>query len=287
MKYVLSSLTLIILLNVSGCRTPRATSVLARVGEAELTLEEAKSHIDTTRGSVVHQLHEYVTYWVNVELVYQEAKRHGADQSGRLRLQLEDIKRQLVNRSYLEEQVFSNHDTASEQTLHDYFTSHSSEFFVREDIMKLNIAVFNDRTRASAFAAAISRGASWNTLTEDALQDTLPGGVVSITANQYYTQHTLFPPELWKVASGLNLNEVTFPVKTAQGYYVLQALSHAKQGSPADFELARDEVRQRALVEKQEKQYAEFIGTLRKRYDVEIFMTAETSKDTMQTGTNE
>jgi hypothetical protein len=148
--------------------------------------------------------------------------------------------------------------------------------------------VFNGRAQASAFAATVSRDGSWNTAVQYALHDTTAStGVVSFTTNQYYTQHTLFPPELWKVAAELNVNEVTFPVKTSLGYYVLQALALQKKGTPADFDLVKDEVRQRLRLEERRMHYTDLLGTLRKQYNVEVFMDADTSLDTTRIQTNE
>ena len=273
---------------VVGCRQQKSSTIIARVGDAELTLEEARTRVDTTHGSITHQLQDYVSYWVNTELVYQEAKRHGVENSDQVHRQLEDIKRQLVNQAFLEQQVFADTAAREEQALHDYYTAHAPEFFVQEDMIKLNMIIFNDRASASTFAAAVSRGGLWNTAVQHVLQDVAASsGVVSFTANQYYTQHTLFPPELWKVAAALNINEVTFPVKTSLGYYVIQALSRRKQGAPADFDLVKDEVRHRLLLERRRTNYTELLGTLRKRYNVEVLMGADTSGDTVRVQVNE
>src|SRR6266481_998664 len=79
---------------LSGCRQQPSGRVIARVGTAELTLDEAKTHIDTTRAAFDYALNDYASYWVNTELLYQEAKRQGVENSPEFTRQLEEVRRQ-------------------------------------------------------------------------------------------------------------------------------------------------------------------------------------------------
>jgi len=262
-----------------SCREQRPQTVIARVGSAELTLEEATSHLDTVQGSFQQSLHRYVSNWVNAELLYQEAKRRGLEDSEQLYRQLSEVKRQLVNQAFLEKFLYSDTVEIHEQTLREYYHEHSSEFLHRDDMIKLNLITFNNRERASSFAAKVSQGMTWETALEKSLDDT---SIVSAITNQYYTQHVLFPPELWKVAAALIINEVSFPIKTASGYVVLQPRSKVRRGEQAEFDLVRDEVRQRFLLEKRRQRYEELLGTLRKQYTVEVMIGPMTPSDTTQ-----
>lgn len=288
MKYAGCLLVLVVMIHLAGCRQQSSSHVVARVGESVLTLEDAKAHIDTTRGSVDHQLREYVSYWVSTELVYQEAKREGFDNSEQVQRQLEDVHRQLVNRTYLDKQIADDTAAADDQSLRQYYAAHASEFFIREDMIKLNVIAFNNRERASTFAASLTRGKPWSRAVENVVKDSSSSGtVVSSASGEFFTQHTLFPPELWKVAAALSVNEVTFPIKTPLGYYILQPVSILKQGAHAEFESVKDEVRQRLSQERRRNNYNNLLGTLRKRYAVEVFIDSDHSKDSSQTQTNE
>ena len=67
------------MLLLAACQRERSDSVIARVGGAELTIEEALAHIDSSRHPLPDQLRLYVARWVNDELLFQEAKKQGAD----------------------------------------------------------------------------------------------------------------------------------------------------------------------------------------------------------------
>ena len=258
--------------------------VIARVGDGTLTLEEAKEHIDTSQALVAGELEKYVSHWVNTELLYQEAKRQGVENSGQFLRQVQDVRKQLANETFLNSVIYTDSDTGGEQSLRAFYSQHAAEFQVHEEMIKANLLILNSRERASRFAAAVSQGTPWKTAVDNILRDSvLSQGILLSVTEKYYTQQTLFSPELWKVAGALGPNEVSFPVKATGGYVVLQSLSKIRQGSVAGFDLARDEIRQRVLMEKRRQRYDELLGTLRARYSVQVMLPSHGSSDSLQT----
>ncbi|MBI1803389.1 MAG: peptidyl-prolyl cis-trans isomerase [Ignavibacteriae bacterium] len=268
---------------VVGCQSQPGTNrkqVIARVGDVELTIDEAKLYIDTTRGEVDAQLRNYVSYWVNTELVYHEAKRLGIDRSEEFTRQLAGVEQHLAGQLFLDRKVYTDSENVRDEALQEYFTVHASEFIIHDDMVKLNVAAFNNRERASAFAAHVSQGTSWSDAITHLQKDTVTAsGILSSTVGEYFTPQTLFPRELWKVAQALDVNEVSFPIKTLAGYVIIQVLGSLKQGSPATYELARDEARQRFLLDRRRRQYDELLETLRKRYTVQVLLDSRIASD--------
>jgi hypothetical protein len=263
-----------------GCKPQRSGHVVARVGDAELTLEEARTHIDTTRAASEYALTEYVSYWVNTELVYQEAVRRGVEQTPQFNRQLQDVRRQLANQELLEQEIYSDSQSVTPEATQGYFTRHAAEFPVREATLKLNLIAIVSRERANAFAAAVAQGAAWKRAVDNLPRDSSGAPEVLVSAGeQYYTAQTLFPPELWKVAAALSVNEVSFPVKAVGGYFVLQCLARLQQGSPAPIDLVRSEVRQRLLIEARRRRYDELLGTLRRKTGVEVLLDSHPTTD--------
>lgn len=266
-----------------ACKSGTPATVIARVGNSELTLENAKAHIDTTRIPYTDQLRHYVAHWVNTELIYQEATRAGFDRSEEAALRAEDARRQIINGMFLVHQLAGDTAGLTEDTMRAYFDAHAAEFIVPEDMMKLNVITFSARERANAFSALVSRGNAWNEAVTAIVHDTAAApGIVSNRPGQFYSQHTLFPGELWKVATTLGTNDISFPVKTVEGYCVLQLLAVAHAGKQATYDLSRDEVRGRLLVERRRRTYAALLGTLHKRYNVEIVLGFEQTTDSTQ-----
>ena len=283
MRYAVCALAISLTLLLECCRQQSRGYVVARVGDAKLTLEEALAHIDTTQASLERSLRLYATSWINAELIYQEAQRQGIESSEEFGSRLRDTKRQLVNQIYLQRKIYNDSDHADEQVLKNYYQKHSEEFLVREEMIRLNLIIFSTRDRANTFAARVTRGTPWKEAVESLLADSvLAASVVSETAGEYLTQSTILPPELWKVSKALNRGEVSFPVRTTKGYVVLQPLDVIRQGERAEFKLVRDEVVERCLIEERRKRYEELLGTLRQRYNVEIMLSPASQADTLR-----
>ena len=284
MKIGVFGLLLASFIMLGGCnRKTSDDKVIARVGNVRLTIDDARHSIDTTQGSFEQQLPGYISLWVTNTLLYQEAQREGVDNTDLFKNQIEETRRQIAIQDLLQQNVYADTGGLDDQTLKAYFDKHMNEFFVAEDMIKLNSIGFNSREDASTFAAAITQDRSWEDAVSKARNSTSSSGqIVSAASNQYYSQRSLFPPELWKVASTLNVGDVSFPIKTNLGYFVIQLLSVVPQGKTAEFDLVRDEVKNRVLIEKRRQRYEQYLGTLRKRYDVEILMNTGKSQDSLQ-----
>ncbi len=264
-----------------GCRQKENRTVIARVGRSELTLEDVKSRLDTTQGLTTDQVQRYLARWVSDELLFQEARRRGLDRSDEIDRQMIDVQRQLAVHNYLDRTLQADSTALTDQAMHAYYDQHAPEFVVQEDMVKLNLAAFSSREQASAFAAFVSQGKTWDTVFQSAMRDTgVSSKIIAHSAGQMFTAHTLYPSELWRVVGTLNPGDVSFPVKTALGYYVLQPVAVMKKGKIADFDLARDDVLQRLLIDQRRKNYDNLIGTLRKRYTVEILLGPTRQIDT-------
>jgi hypothetical protein len=270
MKNIILILTFLFsVLLAGGCRKHPDGKIIARVGETTLTFEDALAHIDTSRKPVDDQVKRYIAQWVNDELINQEAARKGIESDQQFQIRVREASRILANQYFLEQYIYSDTTGIDEKLMQDYFRIHREEFIVQEDVIKMNVITFTTREKASLFAASVLRGTLWSNAVNSFLEDTSTG-VVSNSSGKYTTQRTLFPSELWKVASTLSVKEVSFPIKTSMGYTVIQALSNIKKGDPAEYSLVQDMVRQRYIIEQRRSRYNELLENLHKRYKVEI-----------------
>jgi parvulin-like peptidyl-prolyl isomerase len=277
-------LLFVTLIGLGGCKTQPQGQVIARVGDAVLTMEEARQAIDTTRGTTDDQIQRYVAIWVNNQLLYQEAQREGIDEEDSFHREMEDTRQRLAIHSLLQKRIYSDTSGLEEGNLRAYFDKHKGEFFAREDMVKLNEIGFLTREQASDFADKVSRNnLAWIDALRQLRSDTAAAAsVVSSSFEQFFSQHTLIPVELWKVAQALNTGEISFPVKTNLGYYVIQLLETVPAGKPAELDIARAEVGNRSLIDRRRHLYEEYLGTLRKQYNVEILLNSSTRGDSTQ-----
>ncbi len=272
------SVLLAVALAIAGCgRRSTQSPVLARVGDQVLTLADAREHVDTAGVDVAGQIRRYIGVWVNNELVYQEAARNGIDRSESVRRQVDDAGRQIVAQEYLRQVLFADLTAVPDDSLRAYYARHAGDFFVHEDMLNANIALFASREHASAFAAAVAQGAAWAAALKDSVTST---SLLSSAAGVFTTAHTIAPPELWRVGQGLGPGDVSYPVKTDAGFAIIQVLKAFRQGTPASFEIARDEIQQRIMVEFRQRRYDSLLAQLRGRAQAQINVTI-TATDTV------
>jgi len=244
---------------------------VARVDNQTLTLEDITARFDSARGASDAQVHTYIQQWITDELLYGEAVRRGLDQQTAIATQLDDIRRQLIINALLERDIYTPQTAeSSAEEINEYYTIHRSEFMLSGDVVLVSFALFTERDLANQFRSAVLRGAAWNTAL-DAARETALGRVDST----YFTQQTLFPPELWRTAVGIGVGSPSFPVRTDDGYYVLLVWKHARLGQQADLAYVEKEIRSRLAIQRRRVMFNTLLENLRAQHSVELLVSPE------------
>lgn len=245
-----------------GCARDRSGSVtLARVGNATLTAADLVSPGDSA--SIGHPAHELVNDWVLTELLYQEAVRRGLADDEEMQRQMEAVRRRLAVTRLLDRDVYgaTEDSLVTEDTLHARYAAAEKELVLREDIIQMSLALFTDRDIANAFRTKLLRGISWH-ISADSAQGTAPTRALT---RQFTSASTLYPQELWKVARTMNPGEVSFPIRTDVGTWILQVHGLRHAGELPEFEYVRVELRDRIIIERRRARYERLLANLRAR----------------------
>lgn len=268
---------------LAGCsREGPSHPYVARVGSVELTEDDLAGPADSlarARGKSM----VFVNEWIVSELLFQEAERRGMADSDQLRKQLEATRKRLAIEALLEKEVYgSGTDDVSADDIAGAFKKNLSSFTLREDVARVSFALFSERDAANQFRASILRGSAWDDALAVLKRDSAHSRELRADArNQFFTQATLFPDELWKLARTLPKEEVSYAVKTAAGYYVLTVHSMKRVGETPEFDYVSNEVHDRLLIERRRARYEQLVSDLRSRHKVEINLSvADTSGST-------
>ena len=141
----------------------------------------------------------------------------------------------------------------------------------QEGGLTIGILPGESRDAANAFRATVLRGASWETALADLQAKTVrQSPVVRSVSRQFLSRSMLYPEELWKLARALAREELSFALRTDEGYVVLRTHQNFRQGELPPLEYARAEVRERLLMDLRRSRYEEFLGSVRKRYAIDI-----------------
>lgn len=234
---------------------------------------------DSTQILSATQQRLFAQRWITSELLYQEAKRLGMDQSEAVQKNIAEAQKQLVIAALLEREVFGESpNTLPTALVQTYFSSHREEFILPSAVMWISSVVFSERHAATEFRASVLDGKNWDVVLESyKANPALSNTIVSISDSLFYTETQLFPAELWKVATALGLFEVSFPVKTSAGYFVLRSLGHFRKGAAPPMRFVEATIRERLSMEQRQQRYAEFVEQLRKKNVVQLFLSEKDS----------
>ncbi len=266
-----------------SCHGPDRSTIVARVGNRTLSMEDVVARMGISGKPADGDIRRFVTHWVNEELLYQEAQRRGLDESEEFDRTMQDTRRRLLAQAFIDSQA-GDTSGIGDSLLQAYYANHPDEFIVRDDMVKLNAFRFLTREKAAQFASLVTRGMNWDDASAAARRDSSdPAVALPGVSGQFVTQHTVFPPEIWKVAASLAIGEISYPVRTAVGFCVIQPVGRLAAGSRAGAEVAAGEIRARIQIERRRQRYEELLGTLRKRYSVEVLLPAQQNTDTTHT----
>ena len=275
-----SNLVSLILLGVAtlgalGCQPETQPSpVIARVGHVELTEDDLRAAVDSSRAGTL-SVQGYINNWVVTEVLYQEAVRRGLMESPHMGRRLETVRKRLAVAALLEDEIYDDLDTLaiSESMLSSYLDSAAQEFLLQEDVLLVSYVTFDDRAIANRFRGAAFRGGSWDAALESARQDSqIMSHVVHIVDRSYQTEGTLYPQELWSLARSLGIGDVSFVLRPQSQslYYVIKIHNLKTRGALPDLAYVRDRVRDRILVGVRRKKYQNLVASLRLRQRIEI-----------------
>jgi len=266
---------------VAGCgRHEQTRTPIARLDDETLTLEDIRSRLDTSQEPSQAQLQQFIRRWVRTEVLYREAKRRGLDRTEKIDQQLEDARRELAINALLDEEIYAQRaEDISQNEVQSYYDAHKDEFDLTNDVALVSYALFKNRDAATEFHNAVLKGRSWNL----ALRQ-LGGSIQAHADSLYYTQGTLVPIELWRVASNGPVRETSYPISTSQGYYILFVWKYSRQGQSPDLAYIEPDIRSRLLIEKRQKSYDAFLTLLRSKHSIQVFLTPGTDTSSVPVG---
>ncbi len=256
---------------VAGCNNKQPAQVpVARLDDRVLTLEDIKAQFDTTQNITNAQLQQIIQRWLRDELLYQEALKRGIDRLPEVERRIAEAKRQLIVNAFLEKEIYSN--TTSDiqyEDVRQYYENNKKAFILTSDIVLLSYVLFKNRDIATEFRNTVLKGSSW----QEALQQLSTQPDIRVDS-MYFTQNMLYPQELWRVAMNIKEREVSFPISTPQGFYVLYVHASMKQGQQADLAYVEPQIRGRLLIEQRKKMYDSLIAQLRQLHSIHVYATA-------------
>jgi hypothetical protein len=202
------------------------------------------------------------------------------DRTDEMNQKVDDVRRQLTINALLEKEVYSEQTSNfSAQDIRQYYDAHVKEFNVMHEMALISFTLFQNRDRATEFRNTVLKGTPWHVAVNQQAQS-----IVAHIDSSYQTQASLTPSELWRVASKLISRELSFPISTNDGYYILVVWKFIKQGQTADVPIVEQEILGRLTVERRRQMYSQLVQNLRAKHSIQVFAGSTPDSGKSKTG---
>ncbi|HZM15101.1 MAG TPA: peptidylprolyl isomerase [Candidatus Krumholzibacteria bacterium] len=242
--------------------TQRSADALAQVNGAELRAEDLRKLIPADyRESVTGaEIYAILDRWIETELLYQHALKEHIESDTEVGETLHQMRRQILADEYLQREM-KNRVRVGEDEVRDYYESHVDQYTQE---VHLRHIVVNSSEEARQVLTELRAGGDFRALAQRYSVDPSGprGGDLGFLGKG--AMNPAFEPEVFQMAPG----EVRGPIASGFGFHIVQVVGRRPATDPLPFELARDEIMQMLLLEKQRAAEKKLFAELRQEASI-------------------
>lgn len=258
----------LIMLMITACSSSKkemAENVIISVGEGKLTLEHLDNAIPESIQSRIsqEQVSNYIQQWIEMELVYQEALRLGMDKEKSFLTELENAKRELLVRSYLDSHL-SDDIEIPEREASAYYNENKDNYILQQDEIKALHILVSDYDQANVAYRRIQGGEDFEAVAREMSIDYTEHGRIDLG---FFSREEIVP-EISASVFSTSVGRTTRPLRSEFGYHIFKILDRKASGSYREFEEVEDQVVARLKSIKRNEKYIDLIIDLRSRTDI-------------------
>ena len=240
----------------TGCsRQVRNGKVLASANGSVLRMSEVASHVDTNSAYAVRN---YVSHWVDEQLLFDEAKKLGLNDSRQFNERVREFSTQLAITMFLNKRIYDVPPELTPDEISGFYNSHRDEFVASDDIAYVNYAAFDKRSFAVSFRNSIVSGTQWATAFGE-----IPAYAILEAKDSVYLRESNSTSAVWNVIQSLEPGKVSFPIQVDSLSYVAQVMMKIRPGQVLPLSYASPGIAERLTVEKRQKMYKALVDSLR------------------------
>lgn len=193
------------------------------------------------------------------KILYGEALKQGADKSEKLQRELEDVKKKLIVKHFLDAKTT---DMITEADLKKEYDATIDKVKDDREVRARHILVPTEQEAKDA-KKKIDGGKSFEEVAKELSKD--PGSAAQGGDLGYFTRDKMVK-EFADAAFSLKKGEVSGPVKSGFGYHIIK-LEDSRKVTPPTFNDVKEQLRAKL----QERKLNDYIGGLVKSADVKVF----------------
>ncbi len=248
-----------VLIAFCACKKSVESAVVARVGNAQLTVAALQELLPTIQNQKLGRLQSerYIQQWLESELLYQQALKEKIDKLPHVRLHIEKLQKDYIVSAYLQQKV-DQEVQVHEADFQEYYQHNSDEFKAEEDLYKLDLILVESLARAREARNRLVAGEAFAAVAKN----------ISLDYSRYQDGQLGFvsvrqlSPLLAAAVTGLKMQEVSQPIKSEMGYNLLRLQGVIRKGQIQPYEEVKATVISRLQAKKREEMYQRVINEL-------------------------
>lgn len=268
MKRVLLGFVCLWLIAACGSNSEKnKTQVLISIGSANLTLEKLKKDVPpaTYGASFQDQVNNYIQQWIETELIYQDALKMGVDKSDELREELEQAKRDLTVRKYLEKYL-SQQSGVNEEVALSYYEENKDNYIRTSDEIKALHILVPTIDKANQARRRIMNGEDFEKVAREVISDSSALARIQL---DYFSQDDVIPEISQTLFTGtVQPGIITNPIRSNFGFHIFKIVDVKRRGSYREFEEVKSQILARLNSMKQNERYRDLIIELRNKIGI-------------------
>ncbi|RNC73203.1 MAG: hypothetical protein ED859_00400 [Desulfuromonadales bacterium] len=247
----------------------KSSQVLARVGDKEITSVYFERQVADLPESVRtlsvqgEGKRAVLEGLVNREILYAQALKKKLDKDGDLNRRLEDLKKELIIKSYLQNEL-AGKVKVDEKEIEDYYNNNPSEYQRREEV-RISQIVVPDEARAAEMMEKLSIRRDFGDLAMNYSSDKESAERKGDVG--WFTYQKL-PKEIRDGVFRLRDGEVSKPYKMPQGYEIYKVTDRRTTSYP--LAKVKDVIRLQLINEKSQKELKTLLDGLKKTTVVQV-----------------
>ena len=262
----------VVLAFLSGCRgrggsneaKGRAEGVVVCVGSDTLRkneLEDLLPH-NTKLPPTLEEKREFVTRWVDTDVLYNEALKNGMQNDPRVKERIKELEKEFLADHFLS-LALRERIRVSEDEIENYFKEHEREYMYEYRVSHVLVNTLEEAEKVKKLLK--KRSFAWvaNRYSIDPVARR--GGDLG-----YLTKGNMIP-EFEKVVFKMKPGQISDVVKSDFGYHIIKLVGMRKALAKVTLEDVRGQILNMLLVEKRKRTYERLMDSLRTVYGVKYY----------------
>jgi len=264
---------------ISGCRQPKETQIVARIGNRFITLKDFEDDFSKDKAfqmvktATLEVKRKHLDRMIDQQLRIIDAYRKGLERDSLIQKALRRQARLLAYWAALEKEVIGK--VIPEEEIREFYRHSNREVRVRQILLKLSADPTEEeiervRKRAERIVEELRRGADFAEMVSLYSQDQQ---TAKKNGDMGYIKWGEMPDEFQKVAFSLRRYEISDPIQTPRGFHIIQ-VTGIRNFPQKDYEKERERILQRLIRKKRKEldaRYEAYYQSLTEKYQLTYY----------------